>query len=105
MDTVRSLERPERMCSVLPPYSACAPLYGEKFEPARLTSGFVSSPHNLAGRNCVDPATADYKASFRFAKLSPNSSPTSVMQKFEFDSTAALPHIPVCSRKVLFGKM
>ena len=90
------------MCAVLPPYAPSANLFQEKYEPSRINSGFVMSPTNLAGRFSVDDANATFKSSFGYNKPSPNSSPTSTMQKFLFDQTAALPHIPVASRKMLF---
>ena len=43
-----------------------------------------------------------YKKSFKFEASSPNSSPVSTMQKFDFDQTVHHMHIPVKSCKQLF---
>lgn len=102
MDSYATVHSPEEMCSVLPPYAPAVSTF-IKYAPERTRSGFVSSPSNYAGRSTVDPAAAAFKASFKFDKASPNASPSSTMSKFEFDRTAGLPHIPVSSRKQLFG--
>lgn len=96
------LESSERLSAVLPPYSPSAPLFDNHYPPDRLVSGFIAPPKALSSSPVVDPATANYKASFRFQASSPNASPVSSMQKFDFDQTASHAHIPVKSCKKLF---
>lgn len=103
MDMMSTQAYPEEMCSVLQPYAPAVSLFVEKYAPERTRSGFVSSPSNYAGCSSVDANTATFKQSFKFNAASPNMSPTSTMAKFDFDRTAGLPHIPVASRKTLFG--
>lgn len=103
LDSMVKTDAPEYMPSVLPPYAPSVPLFVEKYAPERTRSGFVTSPHGYAGRAYCDASTASFKQSFHFDKPSPNTSPTSTMAKFQFDRTAALPHIPVASRKLVFG--
>ena len=98
-----TLSSPEQMTSVLAPYSPSNSIFMEKYAPERRISGFVSSPTSYAGRNTVEPTTVAFKQSMKFEAPSPNSSPTSTMMKFAFDQSAALPHIPVASRKMLFA--
>jgi len=102
LDDLPKLEAPERMTSVLPPYSPSAPLFDNHYPPDRLVSGFMAHPKALTQQAIVDPQTASYKMSFKYTKPSPNNSPMSTMQKFDFDQTASHAHIPVKSRKMLF---
>lgn len=102
IDALPKLESPERLTSVLPPYSPSAPLFDNHYPPDRLLSGFMAHPKALTQQAIVDPAAATYKQSFKYAKPSPASSPTSTMQKFDFDQTASHAHIPVKSCKKLF---
>ena len=52
------IDSPERMGSILPPYSPNASLFFDKFDPGRLGAGFVRSPTELGGRTNVDAAAA-----------------------------------------------
>lgn len=102
LDQLEKLDTAERLSAVLPPYSPSAPLFDNHYPPDRLVSGFIAHPKNLTQQALVDASTAVYKQSFKYQKPSPAASPTSTMQKFEFDQTASHAHIPVKSRKMLF---
>ena len=96
------VESAERMSSVLPMYSPSAPLFDNHYPPDRIVAGFIGHPKALTQQAYVDENTATYKASFKYNKPSPGSSPTSSMAKFEYDLSASHAHIPVRSKKMLF---
>ena len=57
---VIAVESPERLTSVLAPYSPSAPLFDNHYPPERLTSGFIAHPKSLSSVPIVDTATAEY---------------------------------------------
>ena len=97
--TIPHMSSAEYMPSVLPKYGKGVPLE-YKMDPTRLDSGFVSSPAAHRGTRTLPSFAADLKISQPiFAPCeSPNASPTSTMNKFDFDRTAGALTIPVARR-------
>ena len=88
----------ECLPAVLSMYQRSVPLQ-YKMDPTRLDSGFINSPQIQKGMRALpgDMATAKQGRSFQ-PGISPSASPTSTMNKFEFDLTASAAQIPVARR-------
>lgn len=89
------IDSPERMGSILAPYSPNASLFFNKFDPGRYGAGFLRSPTELGGRTNVDEAAASMKSMRMHDGFSPSSDNLWKQKKFHFDRTANLAHIPV----------
>mmetsp|Transcript_21355 Transcript_21355/g.43190 ORF Transcript_21355/g.43190 Transcript_21355/m.43190 type:complete len:216 (-) Transcript_21355:278-925(-) len=93
---VPSLESSEEMPSVLKKYSPAVPVFEHKYDPARLSSGFISSPVALSPASRLMASTSSPALSTHTP--SPNAHAGSSMLKFSYDQTAGLAHIPVARR-------
>ena len=99
------------MPSVLPKYAPAVSLFDAKYEPSRLSSGFIASPTRPGagarptlsrpglGASASSPALLSLAMS---QALSPSTSPDGRARKYRFDMTAGLPHIPVARRALDF---
>ena len=84
----------EEMGSVLGKYSPAVAVFDYKYDPARLSSGFITSPAVL-GKSLGSTGSM---SSPMLQTPSPNAHAGSKLRKFEFDQTAGLAHIPVARR-------
>ena len=82
------------MGSVLDKYSPAVAVFDYKYDPARLSSGFITSPAVL-GKSLGSTGS---NSSPMLQTPSPNAHAGSKLRKFEFDQTAGLAHIPVARR-------
>lgn len=89
---------PERMGAVLASYAPNAPLFCHKYDPGRLTAGFLNSPTSLGGKAYVDDASCTMKMMKKDEARSPSADETWRSKKFVFDRTANIAHIPVVKR-------